>query len=68
MKTPEKSVGQRRALMRHQVERIAHQVAVQHRDSGAPGALAQMRQGGKMSLFAFIHRQRPGELNQSLGL
>jgi hypothetical protein len=68
METPQESIGQRRALMRHQVERIAHQVAVQHRDRGGPGASAQMRQGGEMSLLAFIQRQRPGELNQSFGL
>jgi hypothetical protein len=68
METPQESVGQRRALMRHQVERIAHQVAVQHRDRGGPGASAQMRQGGEMGSLAFIQRQWPGDLNQSFGL
>ena len=68
METPEKSIGQRSALMRHQVERIAHQVAIQHRHGSGPGASAQMRQGGEMSLLALVQRQRPGDLNQSFGL
>jgi hypothetical protein len=68
METPQESVGQCRALMRHQVERIAHQVAVQRCDGSGPGALAQMRQGGEMSLLALVQGQRPGDLNQSFGL
>ena len=68
VEAPEKPVGQRRALMRDEVERIAHQMAVQDRNGGGPRALHQMRQCGEMGLLALVQRQRPGGFDQNLGL
>ena len=60
MKASEKPVGQRRALMRHEVERIAHQVAVQHRDGGGPGALHQMGKRREVGLLTLVQGHGPG--------
>jgi hypothetical protein len=54
--------------MRDNVERVMHQVAVEHRDGGGPGTLDQMGQGGEMGLLALVQRQGPGGFDQCLGL
>ena len=63
MEPPEKAVRQRCRLVRHQVERVAHQVAVEHCDGGGARAVDQMRQGGEMGLLAVVQRQRPGDFD-----
>ena len=54
--------------MRHKVERVAHQVAVQHRDSGGPRTLDQMGEGGEVGLLTLVQPQGPGGFDQRLGL
>jgi len=68
MEPPEEPVAYRRALMRHKVERVAHQVAVQHRDGGSPGAFDQMGERGEVSLLALVQPQGSGGFDQRLGL
>ena len=68
MEASEEPVGQRCTLMRHQVERVMHQVAVEDRDGGGPGALDQMGEGGEMGLLTLVQRQGPGGLDQRPGL
>jgi len=67
MEPPEEPVAYRRALMRHKVERVAHQVAVQHRDGGSPGAFDQMGERGEVSLLALVQPQGSGGFDQRLG-
>ncbi len=68
VETSEKPVDQRRGLMRDQVERVVHQMAVQHRDGGGASALDQMREGAKVGLLTLVQCQRPGAFDQRFGL
>ena len=68
MEPPEEPVAYRRALMRHKVERVAHQVAVQHRDGGNPRAFDQMGERDEVSLLALVQPQGSGAFDQRLGL
>ena len=68
MEPAEEPVSQCRALMRQQVERIAHEVAIQHRNGSRTGTLTEMRQSDEMSLLALIQRQRAGGVDQDLSL
>jgi len=54
--------------MRDEVERVTHQVAVQHRDGGGPGALDQMGERGEVGLLTLVHPRGPGGFEQRLGL
>ena len=64
MKASEETVDQDRALMRHEIERVTHQVAVERRDGGGAGALQPMVEGREVTSFAFVQRQRPGGVDE----
>ena len=54
--------------MRHKVERVAHQVAVEHRHGGGAGAVDQMGERGEVGLLTLVQRQGPGGFDQHLDL
>ena len=58
------AVEQRHRLMRDQVERVAHQMPVQHRGRRAARARRRLLQRGEMRLLAFIQRQTGRVLDQ----
>ena len=68
MEPPEEPVAYRRALMRHKVERVAHQMAVRDRDGSGPGALHQLGERSEMGLLALVPPQRPSGFDQCFGL
>jgi hypothetical protein len=59
MKASEKPIRHCRALMRHKVERVAHQVAAQYCDGGGPRTLDQMGEGGEVGLLKLVQPQGP---------
>jgi hypothetical protein len=60
MEAPEESVRQRSTLMRHKVEGVMHQVAIEHRDSRGPRTLHQMGECPEVSLLTLVQSQGPG--------
>ena len=57
-------VEHHRRLVRDQIERRAHQVAVQHRGRGA-GTLDRTGPGEKMRLLPLVARERPDRLDET---
>src|SRR6516162_8221499 len=68
MKASEEAVGYCGALMRHKIEWVTHQVAIEHRDGGLPGTLHQMGESGEMGLLALVQCQGSDGFDQCLGL
>ena len=62
------AVEQRHGLMRHEVERIPHQVPVQHRCRRTPCAHHRLLQRRPVPLFPLIHRQASNSLKQGSGV
>ena len=54
MEPPEKPVAQCRRLMRDDVERVLHQMRLEHCDGGGPRALHDLRQCREMRLLALV--------------
>src|SRR5207253_5789331 len=67
-KASEEPVDQCRTLMCDKVEGVVHQVAVQHRNGGSPGALDQMGESGDVGSLTLVQRQEPDGFDQCLGL
>ncbi len=59
-KRPRKPSISAARLVRHQVERVMHQVAVEHRDRGGARPLHQMRECCEMGLLALVQRSTTG--------
>ena len=67
MEAAEEAVGQCRALVRDQVERVVHQVTVEQGDRGGARPLHQVCERAEMGLLALVQRQRASDFNQRRG-
>ena len=54
--------------MRHEIERVPHQVPVQHRNRRAARAPDRLTQRGAVPLFPLVHRQVSDGLKQGSGM
>ena len=53
--------------MRDKVERVVHQVPVEHPDGRGPGTFDQMGESGEVGLLTLVQRQGAGGFDQRLG-
>ena len=68
MKPSEKPVAQCRRLMRDDVERVLHQMRLEHCDGGGARALHDLRQCREMRLLALVQGKAAGGLDERRGL